>query len=84
MLANETKSKREEIWNRVTDAAKKYSDENGRVKFSNEAICIVGRKYATMEIMIIFLFLLLIYSDITECPNYSPVRGNGLFTYGFN
>lgn len=44
MLANETKSRQEEIWNKVTDAAKKYSDENGYVKFSNEAICIVGRK----------------------------------------
>ncbi len=44
MLANETKLRQEEIWNKVTDAAKKYSDENGHVKFSNEAICIVGRK----------------------------------------
>lgn len=44
MLANETKSRQEEIWNKVTDAAKKYSDENGHVNFSNEAVCIAGRK----------------------------------------
>lgn len=44
MLANETKSRQDEIWNRVTDAAKKYSDESGHVKLNNETICIVGRK----------------------------------------
>jgi enediyne biosynthesis protein CalE5 len=44
MLANETKSRQDEIWNKVTDAAKKYSDNSGHIKFSNEAICIVGRK----------------------------------------
>jgi hypothetical protein len=36
-LSNETKSRQEEIWNKVTDAAKKYSDENGHLKFSIEA-----------------------------------------------
>src|SRR5829696_7689794 len=36
MLANETKPRQEEIWNKVTDAARKYSDENGRVKFTND------------------------------------------------
>jgi enediyne biosynthesis protein CalE5 len=44
MLASETKSRQDEIWNRVTDAAKKYSDNRGHIKLSNEAICIVGRK----------------------------------------
>lgn len=44
MLANETKSRQEEIWNKVTEAAKKYSGENNHVKFINDCICIVGRK----------------------------------------
>ena len=44
MLANETKSRQDEIWNKVTDAVKKYSDNSGHVKFSNEAICIAGKK----------------------------------------
>jgi ubiquinone/menaquinone biosynthesis C-methylase UbiE len=44
MLANETKSRQDEIWNKVTDAAKKYSDDRGHVKFSSEAICIAGRR----------------------------------------
>jgi ubiquinone/menaquinone biosynthesis C-methylase UbiE len=45
MLANETKSRQDEIWNKVTETArKKYSDENGRVKFTNDCICIAGRK----------------------------------------
>ena len=44
MLTNETKSRQDEIWNKVTDAVKKYSDNSGHVKFSNEAICIAGKK----------------------------------------
>jgi ubiquinone/menaquinone biosynthesis C-methylase UbiE len=44
MLANETKSRQDEIWNKVTEAAKKYSDENGHVKFTNDCLCIAGRK----------------------------------------
>jgi ubiquinone/menaquinone biosynthesis C-methylase UbiE len=44
MLANETKTRQNEIWNKVTEAVKKYSDENGQVKLSNECICIVGKK----------------------------------------
>ncbi len=45
MLANETRSRQDEIWNKVTEAAaKKYSDENGHVMFINDCICIVGRK----------------------------------------
>ncbi len=44
MLSNETDTKREQVWNDVTEQAKlKYSDHNsGHVKFVNEAICIVG------------------------------------------
>jgi enediyne biosynthesis protein CalE5 len=34
MLAKETKSSQDEIWNKVTDAAKKYSDESGNVKLT--------------------------------------------------
>jgi ubiquinone/menaquinone biosynthesis C-methylase UbiE len=44
MLANETKSRQEEIWNKVTGAAKKYSDKNGHMQLSNECICIAGKK----------------------------------------
>ncbi|MFY9565252.1 MAG: hypothetical protein WAM27_00525 [Nitrososphaeraceae archaeon] len=44
MLANETKSIQDEIWNKVTDPAKKYSDESGNVRLNNETICLVGRK----------------------------------------
>jgi ubiquinone/menaquinone biosynthesis C-methylase UbiE len=44
MLANETKSMQDEIWNKVTDGVKKYSDDSGRIKLSNECICIVGKK----------------------------------------
>lgn len=44
LLANETRSRRDEIWNKVTEAAKKYSDDSGHVKFNNDCICIVGRK----------------------------------------
>ena len=44
MLANETKSIQDEIWNKVTNPAKKYSDESGNVRLNNETICLVGRK----------------------------------------
>jgi hypothetical protein len=44
MLANETKSRQDETWNKVTEEAKKYSDGNGHVKFINDCICIVERK----------------------------------------
>jgi ubiquinone/menaquinone biosynthesis C-methylase UbiE len=44
MLANENQSRQNEIWNKVTEAARKYSDENGHVKFINDCICVVGRK----------------------------------------
>ena len=44
MLSNETDTKREQVWNDVTEQAKlKYSDhDSGHVKFVNEAIWIVG------------------------------------------
>ena len=44
MLANEAKSRQDEIWSMVTEATKKYSDNSGHVKISNEAICIAGKK----------------------------------------
>jgi hypothetical protein len=44
MLANENRSRQNEIWNKVTEAARKYSDERGHVKFINDCICVVGRK----------------------------------------
>lgn len=45
MLANETKERREQILEAVTESARKYADNStGNVKFSNEAICIVGIK----------------------------------------
>lgn len=46
MLANETEERKQEIWGAVTDKARRqYADpDSGRVKFDNEAICIVGRK----------------------------------------
>jgi enediyne biosynthesis protein CalE5 len=44
MLSNETDTKREQVWNDVTEQAKlKYSDyDSGLFKFVNEAICIIG------------------------------------------
>ncbi|TLX65950.1 MAG: methyltransferase domain-containing protein [Thaumarchaeota archaeon] len=46
MLANETEERKQEIWGAVSDQARRqYADpDSGRVKFDNEAICIVGRK----------------------------------------
>ena len=44
ILSNETEIKKQQVWNDITEQAKlKYSDpDSGRVKFVNEAICIVG------------------------------------------
>jgi ubiquinone/menaquinone biosynthesis C-methylase UbiE len=44
ILSKEPESKKQQVWNDVTEQAKqKYSDpDSGRVKFVNEAICIVG------------------------------------------
>jgi hypothetical protein len=45
MLGSQTKERKEEILKAVTEAAKKYADDNtGTVKFENEAILIVGKK----------------------------------------
>lgn len=45
VLASQTKERKEEILNAVTEAAKKYADKNtGKVKFENESILIVGKK----------------------------------------
>jgi len=45
MLANQTSERKREILKSVTEAAKKYADDNtGIVKFENEAILIVGKK----------------------------------------
>ena len=44
ILSKETETKKQQVWNDITEQAKlKYSDpDSGRVKFVNEAICIVG------------------------------------------
>jgi len=44
ILSKEPETKKQQVWNDVTEQAKlKYSDpDSGRVKFVNEAICIVG------------------------------------------
>jgi ubiquinone/menaquinone biosynthesis C-methylase UbiE len=45
LLANETQERRKEILKAVTEAARKYIDNNtGKVRFENEAILIVGKK----------------------------------------
>jgi hypothetical protein len=44
ILSKETETKKQQVWDDVTEQARlKYSDHNsGRVRFVNEAICIVG------------------------------------------
>lgn len=44
ILSKETETKKQQVWDDVTEQARlKYSDPNsGRVRFVNEAICIVG------------------------------------------
>ena len=45
ILANQTTTKKVEILKTVTEAARKYADNNvGMVRFENEAILIVGKK----------------------------------------
>jgi hypothetical protein len=45
MLANQTNGRKEEILKAITEAAKKYADDNtGKVKFEIEAILIAGKK----------------------------------------
>ena len=49
MLSNETRSRQDEIWNKVTEAAaKKYSDENGHVMFINDSLSIINYLFAKM------------------------------------
>lgn len=44
ILSKETESKKQQVWNDITEQAKlKYSDpDTGHIKFVNESICIVG------------------------------------------
>jgi hypothetical protein len=45
LLTNKTQERRKEILKAVTEAARKYTDNNtGKVRFENEAILIVGKK----------------------------------------
>jgi type I site-specific restriction endonuclease len=45
ILANQSHRRKEEILKAITEAGKKYADNNtGKVKFDNEAILIVGKK----------------------------------------
>lgn len=44
MLKNQPSQKHEQIWNAISDAAKHYADNKGRVTFDNEVICIAGQR----------------------------------------
>lgn len=44
MLSNESSERRQKILRAVTESARKFADNTGTVKFSNDAICIVGNK----------------------------------------
>jgi hypothetical protein len=44
LLADQTQERKEEIWNAVTKAVKKYVDSTGSVKLVNEVICFIGTK----------------------------------------
>jgi ribosomal protein L14 len=45
VLSNQTNERKKEILKAVTEAAKKYANENtGIIKFDNKAILIVGKK----------------------------------------
>ena len=45
MLANQPHERREEILKAITESARKYAEnDTGRVRLSNEAICVVGTK----------------------------------------
>ena len=44
VLANQTHKKRGEILKAITEAAKKYANSTGNVRFDNEAILIVSKK----------------------------------------
>ena len=44
LLADQTPTRKEEIWNAVTQAVKKYADNSGSVKLNNEVICFSATK----------------------------------------
>jgi ubiquinone/menaquinone biosynthesis C-methylase UbiE len=44
MLSNESPERRQKILEAVSESAKKFADNSGTVKFSNDAICIMGKK----------------------------------------
>ena len=44
LLADQTQERKEEVWNAVTEAVKKYADNTGSVKLYNEVICFSGTK----------------------------------------
>jgi len=44
LLADQSPKRKEEIWNAVTEAVKKYGDSTGSVKLSNEVICFSATK----------------------------------------
>ena len=44
LLADQTQERKEEVWNAVTEAVKKYADNTDSVKLYNEVICFSGTK----------------------------------------
>ncbi|HET7243035.1 MAG TPA: class I SAM-dependent methyltransferase [Nitrososphaeraceae archaeon] len=44
MLSNESPDRRQKILEAVSESARKFADNTGIVKFSNDAICIMGQK----------------------------------------
>jgi ubiquinone/menaquinone biosynthesis C-methylase UbiE len=44
MLPNESSERRQKILEAVSESARKFADNTGVVKFSNDAICIIGKK----------------------------------------
>ena len=44
MLSNESPERRQKILEAVSESARKFVDNSGTVKFSNDAICIMGKK----------------------------------------
>jgi len=44
MLSNESPERRQKILEAVSESARKFADNTGTVKFSNDALCIMGKK----------------------------------------
>lgn len=44
MLSNESPERRQKILEAVSESARKFADNSGTVKFSNDALCIIGKK----------------------------------------